>query len=443
MKMEQNQSIADELKEIRDFAQSLPARAATLIALAKRHLMDVKLKLEILSAERIQLCMKIVEDAVVNNEQFLRTVINSAFRTELLRRARIERETNQQRLMDDLNAAELETQAKEERKNKTKEKEKAKRQARKELERKEKEDRERDELERLEALRKAEEDRREAERQAAKAAREAKLREQDRALEARRIELETLAMQEAKVRAAELKEEQIRKAKEDAAEAKRRKAEAAEMARRAAEMILEQEMASQHDSAESISSPDSGDKTKEIDIEHASPPLTPPLPAGPPPPMLASVPPTPPASMAHLQAPQSAYFMQLSQYMQAMAMMPMPMMPQPMYYAPPSMPAYYSTNAGIPVFEGTPQEADEIEEEIDPNASFVFAVIKTLWHIVDFRDEIIDAPTQRQMHTFDEKALKILKRDFLQLEVGDYYDHSALCGALSNFGLFNIAKTGP
>jgi len=443
MKMEQNQSIADELKEIRDFAQSLPARAATLIALAQRHLMDVKLKLEILSAERIELCMKIVEDAVVNHEQFLRTVINSAFRTELLRRARIERETNQQRLMDDLNAAELETQAKEERKNKTKEKEKAKRQARKELERKEKEDRERDELERLEALRKAEEDRREAERQAAKAAREAKLREQDRALEARRIELETLAMQEAKVRAAELKEEQIRKAKEDAAEAKRRKAEAAEMARRAAEMILEQEMASQHDSAESISSPDSGDKTKEVDIEHASPPLTPPLPAGPPPPMPASVPPTPPASMAHLQAPQSADFMQLSQYMQAMAMMPMPMMPQPMYYAPPSMPAYYPTNAGIPVFEETPQEADKDEEEIDPNASFVFAVIKTLWHVVDFRDEIIDAPTQRQMQTFDEKALKILKRDFLQLEVGDYYDPSALCGALSNFGLFNIAKTGP
>ena len=42
MKMEQNQSIADELKEIRDFAQSLPARAATLIALAQRHLMEAK-----------------------------------------------------------------------------------------------------------------------------------------------------------------------------------------------------------------------------------------------------------------------------------------------------------------------------------------------------------------------------------------------------------------
>ena len=128
--------------------------------------------------------------------------------------------------------------------------------------------------------------------------------------------------------------------------------------------------------------------------------------------------------------------------MQATSMMPMPMMPQPMYYAPAGMPGYYPPNA--PGFEQAQQE-DEEEVEANPNASFVFAVIKTLWYINDFRDDIIDAPTQRRANASDEKALRILKRDFLQLEVGsnEYYDPNALCVALSNFGLFDIAKSGP
>jgi len=500
-KMEHNQSIADELKEIRDFAQSLPARAATLIALAQRHLMDAKLKLEILSCERIQLCMKIFEDSAVNLEGMLRSFVNSALKAELLNRAKAARENIEQTLMADISAAERESQAKEERKSKSKEKEKAKKQARKEAEKKEKEDRERNEREKLEMARKKEEEKLEAERQAAKAVREARLREQDALLEKRRIELEEMSraadLEEAKRLRAETEAEEARQRKAQADEARRRaeaeaerrreaeaeaarrreaeaeavrrrEAEAEAARRRKVEVKIERESIQHHDSAASVSSPDKGEKSKDLDDDTSSvttdssdslaskstkgkpkapnklakekskTPTVVQAPMMPPPP-----PPPPVMLVPQVQAPP-----QYGQYMQPMMPMPIQMMPQTMFYAPAGMhlpiAPYYAQGHSIPSqFEQQPAVA-RVENE-NANASFAYAVVKTLWHVERFRDGIIDAPTQRRENNSDVKALRMLKCDFIRLVVGfdEQYTADALCKTLANLGLFDVSKRGP